>query len=66
VQESSGYDGWRENFGADRGSSNLHQYFYFCNITNVPDVLQGALPVVQEVGPYYYWYCPVPSSSLSL
>jgi hypothetical protein len=63
LQESSGYKGWSENFGADRGSSNLHQYFYFCNITNVADVVnKGALPIVQEVGPYYYWYvhliCP--------
>jgi len=56
LQESSGYKGWSENFGADRGSSNLHQYFYFCNITNVADVVnKGALPIVQEVGPYYYW-----------
>lgn len=55
-KESSGYKGWSENFGADRGSSNLHQYFYFCNITNVADVVnKGALPIVQEVGPYYYW-----------
>jgi hypothetical protein len=57
LQESSGFKGWSENFGADRGSSNLHQYFYFCNITNVADVVdKGALPIVQEVGPYYYWY----------
>jgi len=53
---SPAFDRWRRNYGDDRGSANLHQYFIFCNVTNVEQVLgEGALPVVQEVGPYAYW-----------
>jgi len=63
-QSSPAFDRWRRNYGDDRGSANLHQYFIFCNVTNVEQVLgEGALPVVQEVGPYAYWCALLPPPS---
>jgi hypothetical protein len=49
-----GYPTWQSTFSKD--APTLYQSFSFFNVTNLDAVLQGALPIVEEVGPYVYWF----------
>ncbi|KNC48268.1 lysosome membrane protein 2 [Thecamonas trahens ATCC 50062] len=48
---SSGYDNWVSSYHS--GNSELQSYTFF-NLTNAPDVLAGAAPVFEPVGPFVY------------
>jgi hypothetical protein len=50
--DAPGYKKWVTNF--DPSQPPLIQAFTMYNITNLHDVQNGALPIVQEVGPYTY------------
>jgi len=45
--QSTAYPGWVD-------SIPLNYSFYMFNVTNVPDVLNGSIPILQQVGPYCY------------
>lgn len=51
-KEHDGYEGWLSN-GQTKDPS-LYSKFYAFNVTNLPEVLAGETPIVQEVGPYIY------------
>jgi hypothetical protein len=52
-QKATNYRHWQNTYESDAPTLYIAAHFY--NITNLDDVRRGALPIVQEVGPYVYW-----------
>jgi len=51
-ENSENYKNWENNW---KTHPPLYQRYYLYNITNLEEVLDGALPQVEEKGPYVYW-----------
>lgn len=57
MKSAQNYEHWQKTYASD--APTLYISVHFFNLTNLEDVRNGALPIVQEVGPYVYWYVHV-------
>ncbi|KAK3242129.1 hypothetical protein CYMTET_48161 [Cymbomonas tetramitiformis] len=54
-KDSTFYDAWQQGLSdCDSGCSTFYMRYHVYNIKNKEDVLQGALPIFEERGPYVY------------
>jgi len=51
-ENSENFKGWENNY---KSHPALYQKFYMYNLTNLDEIMDGALPSVVEKGPYVYW-----------
>jgi len=53
FQNAPNYERWQKTYAPN--APRLYVAANFFNITNLDEVRKGALPIVEEVGPYVYW-----------